>query len=108
MLTTTGLNFGVRRGIPHLLGICIGFPVMLALIGLGFGTLFQLYPILHEIIKIIGIVYLFFLAWKIATTRSGLSAAASAAVPAVVNMAINKSGMLLDGNSSGSTPLSAI
>jgi threonine/homoserine/homoserine lactone efflux protein len=62
MLTTTGLNFGVRRGIPHLLGICIGFPVMLALIGLGFGTLFQLYPVLHEIIRIIGIVYLLYLA----------------------------------------------
>ncbi len=71
MLTTTGLNFGIRRGLPHLAGICIGFPVMLALIGLGFGTLFQLYPLLHDIIKIVGIVYLFYLAWKIATTRGG-------------------------------------
>jgi len=70
MLTTTGLNFGVRRGVPHLLGICIGFPVMLALIGLGFGTLFQLYPILHELIRMVGIVYLLYLAWKIATTRT--------------------------------------
>jgi threonine/homoserine/homoserine lactone efflux protein len=65
MLTTTGLNFGVRRGIPHLLGICIGFPVMLALIGLGFGTLFQLYPVL--------IVYLLYLAWKIANSSGGVS-----------------------------------
>ena len=73
MLTTTGLNFGVRRGVPHLLGICIGFPVMLALIGLGFGTLFQLYPILHEVIKIVGVIYLLYLAWKIATTRAGVS-----------------------------------
>ena len=64
MLTTTGLNFGVRRGIPHLLGVCIGFPVMLALIGLGFGTLFQIFPLLHEIIKIIGVVYLLYLAWQ--------------------------------------------
>ena len=72
MLTTTGLNFGVRRGVPHLLGICIGFPVMLALIGLGFGTLFEHYPILHEIIKIVGIVYLFYLAWRIAMTRGGV------------------------------------
>ena len=71
MLTTTGLNFGVRRGVPHLLGICIGFPVMLALIGLGFGTLFQLYPILHEVIKIVGVIYLLFLAWKIANAGSG-------------------------------------
>jgi threonine/homoserine/homoserine lactone efflux protein len=73
MLTTTGLNFGVRRGVPHLLGICIGFPVMLALIGLGFGTLFQLYPILHEVIKIVGVIYLLYLAWKIASTRGGVS-----------------------------------
>ncbi len=72
MLTTTGLNFGVRRGIPHLLGICIGFPVMLALIGLGFGTLFGLYPLLHDIIKIVGIVYLLWLAWKIAMTHGGM------------------------------------
>ena len=72
MLTTTGLNFGVRRGVPHLLGICIGFPVMLALIGLGFGTLFEHYPILHEIIKVVGIVYLFYLAWRIAMTRGGV------------------------------------
>jgi threonine/homoserine/homoserine lactone efflux protein len=72
MLTTTGLNFGVRRGVPHLLGICIGFPVMLALIGLGFGTLFQLYPILHEVIKIVGVIYLLYLAWKIANTQGGV------------------------------------
>ncbi len=73
MLTTTGLNFGVRRGIPHLLGICIGFPVMLALIGLGFGTLFQLYPALHEAIRIIGITYLLYLAWKIAHSSDSIS-----------------------------------
>ena len=72
MLTTTGLNFGVRRGIPHLLGICIGFPVMLALIGLGFGAVFDRYPIVHEIIKVVGIVYLLYLAWKIAMTRGSV------------------------------------
>ena len=69
MLTTTGLNFGVRRGMPHLFGIALGFPVMLALIGLGFGTLFQLFPLLHEIIKIVGVTYLLYLAWKIASAE---------------------------------------
>ncbi len=72
MLTTTGLNFGVRRGLPHLVGICIGLLVMLALIGLGFGSLFELYPILHEVIRIIGIVYLLYLSWKIASARGGV------------------------------------
>lgn len=69
MLTATGVNFGVRRGIPHLMGICIGFPVMLILIGLGFGGLFELYPLLHELIKLVGVVYLLYLAWKIGNTR---------------------------------------
>ncbi len=78
MLTTTGLNFGVRRGIPHLLGICIGFPVMLALIGIGFGSLFQLFPLLHQIIKVVGIVYLLYLAWKIANAEGGARAQAPA------------------------------
>jgi len=73
MLTSTGLNFGLRRGMPHLLGICIGFPVMLALIGLGFGTLFELYPLMHQVIKVIGVVYLLYLAWKIAGARGGVS-----------------------------------
>ena len=72
MLTTTGLNFGVRLGIPRLLGICIGFPVMLALIGLGFGAVFERYPIVHEVIKVVGVAYLLFLAWKIAMTRSSV------------------------------------
>ncbi len=69
MLTTTGVNFGVRKGLPHLLGICIGFAIMMILIGLGFGSLFQLYPILHELIKIVGVIYLIYLAWKIGSTR---------------------------------------
>jgi threonine/homoserine/homoserine lactone efflux protein len=73
MLTTTGLNFGVRRGLPHLFGIAIGFPVMLALIGLGFGTLFQLFPLLHEAIKIVGVIYLVYLAWKIANAEGASS-----------------------------------
>lgn len=42
---------------------------MLVLIGLGFGTLFKLYPILHELIKVAGILYLLYLAWKIATSH---------------------------------------
>ena len=69
MLTSTGVNYGVRKGIPHLLGICIGFPIMIILVGLGFGTLFDLYPVIHVIIKWLGITYLLYLAWKIANSR---------------------------------------
>ena len=39
--------------------------------GAGFGTLFRVYPVLHDVIRVVGIVYLLFLAWKIATARGG-------------------------------------
>lgn len=66
MIMTSGLNFGTRKSLPHYLGICIGFPLMVALIGFGFGFVFDQFPLLHEIIKIIGIVYLLYLSWVIA------------------------------------------
>ncbi|MCG8673384.1 MAG: LysE family translocator [Pseudomonadales bacterium] len=70
MLMTSGLNFGIRRTIPHLLGINIGFPLMVAAIGLGLGHIFVSYPSTHLAVKIAGAVYLLFLAWKIANSAS--------------------------------------
>ncbi|MFT5221510.1 MAG: threonine/homoserine/homoserine lactone efflux protein [Gammaproteobacteria bacterium] len=69
MLLASGLNFGARASLPHLLGICLGFPVMILLIGLGFGALFAAYPVLHDIIKVAGLVYLLHLAWRIGSAR---------------------------------------
>ena len=66
MVMTSGLNFGIKRSLPLLTGICIGFPVMLLLVGLGMGQLFVLYPSLFLIIKCLGTLYLLYLAWLIA------------------------------------------
>lgn len=68
MLMASGLNFGIRKSLPHLLGIVIGFPVMVILIGLGFKVVFAKFPLLHEIIKIAGLTYLIYLAWRVATS----------------------------------------
>ncbi len=70
MLMTSGVNFGVRKSLPHLFGICIGFPCMVLAIGLGLSALFQTYPHLHTVIKYIGIAYLLYLSWLIATSSS--------------------------------------
>ncbi|MEZ9525102.1 LysE family translocator [Enterovibrio norvegicus] len=69
LLMSSGVNFGVRKSVPLLLGICVGFAIMLLLVGLGFGQLFQRFPELHLIIKCIGTAYLLYLAFLIA--RSG-------------------------------------
>ena len=67
MLLASGVNFGLARTIPHLLGVSIGFAAMVAAMGLGLGTIFEAYPVLHMILRYVGAAYLVFLAWKIAT-----------------------------------------
>ncbi|PCK33000.1 LysE family translocator [Pseudoalteromonas piscicida] len=70
MVMTSGVNFGLKRSIPLLSGICIGFSVMLLLAGLGFAALFERFPDLHFILKCVGVVYLLYLAYLIAVSPS--------------------------------------
>ena len=67
MLMTSGLNFGFRRGLPHMWGVSLGFAVMVLAVGLGLGTVFQLYPALYTVLRYVGAAYLLYLAWQIAT-----------------------------------------
>lgn len=76
MLMTTGLNFGFRRGLPHLWGVALGFAVMVLAVGLGLGAVFQAYPAAYTVLKYAGAAYLLYLAWQIATAgefREGAS-----------------------------------
>ncbi|MEQ2354280.1 LysE family translocator [Pseudoalteromonas piscicida] len=66
MVMTSGVNFGLKRSIPLLSGICVGFSIMLLLVGLGFAQLFELFPSLHFILKCIGVIYLLYLAYLVA------------------------------------------
>jgi threonine/homoserine/homoserine lactone efflux protein len=72
MLTATGANVGIRRGMPHLLGISVGFALMqLVFIG-GVGTALTSIPELLSALKFAGIAVLLWLSWKIATAgRAG-------------------------------------
>lgn len=74
MMFSSGLNYGVRRSLPHLLGIFVGFPLMVVAVGLGIAFLFERFPFLHVALKIIGSLYLLYLAYKIATTKTGIEA----------------------------------
>lgn len=66
MLMASGANFGFLKSIPHMLGIGIGFTLMIVLVGLGLIGLFDAFPISHTILKVFSVVYLLWLAWKIA------------------------------------------
>lgn len=71
MVTASAANFGYRRTVPHMLGVSLGFPVMLILLGAGPGQLFVIYPALHQAMKIVGAIYLLYLAWRIARAGDG-------------------------------------
>ena len=66
MLMASGANFGFRRSIPHMLGISIGFMLMVFLVGIGLVQVFDLYPVSHLILKVASAAYMSWLAWKIA------------------------------------------
>lgn len=69
MLASPGATYGVRATIPHALGVSLGFPVMIFLVGLGFGEIFRQSPALQQIMRYAGAAMLIWIAWKIATAE---------------------------------------
>ena len=64
ILTASGIKFGFIKTIPNILGIPCGHGIQLALVTLGLGALFDLYPFILILLKYIGAAYLLYLAWK--------------------------------------------
>lgn len=69
MLLASGANFGMRRTLPHTAGVVLGFVFLMASTGLGLGALFAAFPILHTVLKVVGGIYLVYLALKIARSK---------------------------------------
>ena len=70
MLMSSGASFGVKRTIPHILGVALGFVFMLIVVGFGIMQLFDRYPVSYSILNYGCAVYLIYLAAKIATATA--------------------------------------
>jgi threonine/homoserine/homoserine lactone efflux protein len=81
MLMASGMNFGIKRTLPHAAGIQFGWPMMILLVGLGLGQVFERVPELLIVLKVLSAVYLLWLAWKIANATSPTGDATAAAQP---------------------------
>ena len=65
MVLASGLKFGFVKTIPHMSGITIGHVLQLILVCLGLGKIFQIFPQLQNILKILCSLYLLYLGYKI-------------------------------------------
>ncbi|MCU0829516.1 MAG: LysE family translocator [Tabrizicola sp.] len=66
MLLASGVNFGFRRTVPHMLGISLGHALMVFLVGLGLAGVFKAWPPALTVLKVASVAYMLWLAWKIA------------------------------------------
>lgn len=64
MLTASGANFGLRRTLPHMAGICIGVAIQLLATCAGLGALFNRWPSLQLTLGWAGAAYLVLLGWQ--------------------------------------------
>ena len=70
MLASSGARFGVTRTLPHLIGVTVGFPVMLFLVGVGLASILLASPMLQLVMKTVSCAYLLWLAFQIAMSSS--------------------------------------
>jgi len=70
MLLASGAQFGYKKTLPHIFGIIIGVACLLFSVLLGLGVMFERYPALYDLLKVVGSVYLFWLAWKITSAST--------------------------------------
>lgn len=67
MLLASGAQYGYKKSLPHMFGIVIGVAGLMISTLLGIGALFTLFPMLYDVLKVLGVAYLLWLAFKIAT-----------------------------------------
>ena len=78
MLLASGVNFGLRRTLPHMLGISLGHSLMVFLVGLGLAGVIEGWPPAKTVLKVVSVGYMLWLAWKIAHSaapKPGMAAA---------------------------------
>ncbi|MEM7213463.1 MAG: LysE family transporter, partial [Pseudomonadota bacterium] len=72
MLTASGAAFGLLRTVPHAFGVAFGFPVMLFLVAMGIGGVFEAFPWIAETLSWLGFAAMLWFGWKIATSSSAV------------------------------------
>ena len=70
IVVAVGARFGYRRALPFILGVTVGWPLLLLAVGLGLGAVFERYPQIHSAMRFAGAGFLLWLSWRVATSDS--------------------------------------
>ena len=65
MTSYTAFNFGFRKAIPTMLGVIIGWTLLIILLQLTSAAVFEKYQFIQTTIKILGSIYLLYMAYKL-------------------------------------------
>ena len=66
----SGFNFGIKKTIPHILGVTLGFTSLVIFLSIGLINVFKIFPVIQIIIKYLGTLFLIYLAYKIASSTN--------------------------------------
>jgi threonine/homoserine/homoserine lactone efflux protein len=69
MMMASGVNYGVKRSIPHMAGVCLGFGAMTFAVGIGLAGVFRAAPWLYVVLRWGAAAYILYLAYKMATAK---------------------------------------
>jgi len=69
----SGFNFGIKKTIPHILGVTLGFTALIISLIIGLINIFKIYPNIQEVLKYLGTLFLLYLAFKISFSSSDSS-----------------------------------
>ena len=90
MVLASGLKFGFNRTIPHISGITIGHVTQLILVCFGLGKIFQIFPNLQNILRVLCAIYLLYLGYKIIGSFSNIKEDESKQVQEYARQAIER------------------
>ena len=61
----SGFNFGIKKTLPHIFGVTLGFTFLIFLLTIGLVNVFKIFPIIQVSLKYLGSIFLIYLAYKI-------------------------------------------
>ncbi|MEB0045220.1 MULTISPECIES: LysE family translocator [unclassified Pseudomonas] len=79
----SGARYGFRATLRHVLGATLGFVALLVLMGLGLHELLVLWPFLTRVVQLAGVVFLLFMAWKLAIDDGRLNTGEKGEAPSM-------------------------